>query len=64
MFGAALLVPAVSGVLTGSQAEVAISQDADWRQHNPRQRRIVIARNNRASEMPTAVAQTELKPAI
>ncbi|MBX9773192.1 MAG: hypothetical protein K2Y71_02170 [Xanthobacteraceae bacterium] len=47
-FGAAMAVPALSGIPTGSQATVAVYHQADWGQSNPRQRRIVIARNNRA----------------
>jgi hypothetical protein len=47
-FGAALVVPAVSGMPTGYQATAAVSQQTDGAQHDPRQRRIVIARNNRS----------------
>jgi hypothetical protein len=61
-FGAALVVPAVSGMPTGNLATVAVYQQADWGQHNPRQRRIMIARNNRApNEAVMVVVQS--KPA-
>jgi hypothetical protein len=49
VLGVALVAPAVSGMPTGGQATVAVSQNADWTQHDPRQRRIVIARNIRTS---------------
>jgi len=59
--GAALVVPAVSGMPTGNQATVA----ADWGQSNSRQRRIAIARNNRApNEAVMVTAQSETTPAL
>ena len=64
-FGAALVVPAVSGTPTGRQATVAVAQHADWGQHIPRQRRIVIARDNSApDEAVMVVVQVESTPAI
>jgi len=60
--GAALVVPAVSGIPTGSQATVTVAQQADWSQHNPRQRRIVLARNNRAPDEAVMVV-VQSKPA-
>jgi hypothetical protein len=64
-FGAALVVPAMSGMPTGSQATVAVYQQADWGQHSPRQRRIVIARNNRApNEALMVVVQAEPTSAL
>ena len=63
--GAALVVPAVSGMPTGIQATVAIYHHADWGQHSPRQRRIAIARNNRApNEAVMVTAQSETTPAL
>lgn len=61
--GAALVVPAVSGMPTGSQATVAVAQQADWGQHNPRQRRIMIARDNRAPGEAPTVMMVQTKPA-
>ena len=64
--GAALVVPAVSGIPTGRQATVAVAQYADWGQHNPRQRRIMIARNNRTLDEASTVmmVQTDAATAL
>jgi len=61
--GAALVVPAMSGMPTGRQASVAVAQQADWSQPNPRQRRIMIARNNRATDEAPMVMMVQTKPA-
>jgi hypothetical protein len=64
-FGASLVVPAVSGMPTGNPATVAVSQQADWAQSSPRQRLIVIARNNRATNDDLmVVVQTVANPAL
>jgi hypothetical protein len=64
-FGAALVVPAVSGMPTGFQANVVVSQQADWAQSSSRQRLIVIARNNRAlNDDLMVVVQAVANPAL
>lgn len=61
--GTALVMPAVTGMPTGSQATVAVAQQADWSQPNSRQRRIMIARNNRATDEVPTVMMVQTKPA-
>jgi hypothetical protein len=63
--GAALVVPAVSGMPTGSQATVAVAQQADWGQLGSRQRGILNARNLGAPPQANMVmVQTKATPAL
>jgi hypothetical protein len=55
----------MSGMPTGNPATVAVSQQADWAQSSPRQRLIVIARNNRTTNDDLmVVVQTVANPAL
>jgi hypothetical protein len=64
--GAALVVPAVSGIPTGRQATVAVAQQSDWRQLGSRQRGIANARNFGAPSAANTVmvVETKLTPAL
>jgi hypothetical protein len=63
--GAALVVPAASGMPTGIQATVAIYHHADWAQLGSRQRGIANTRNYGApNEAVMVTAQSETTPAL